>query len=288
MLVIANSPVREKTLAKAVRDIWSSTNAAQRLLDSFLFDYSTEGVFNGESLDGWDVGNRLQCQAALRMLFYFPEETFQLLAARLRRLDVRKPPEDRAHWMDSYLTNGVRADKFVKAVAWSDQPAIRREVLDIFKRTTDTQILLAALPGIDAKENEVVRQRLNKMIDQLPAEEEGPFGDGYNLFLALGERLGSDAKPTFLRYLKSPNVQRWQSMARVLHDTRKEWAVELLWPALTDKREVMFFQNIRVCDVAAESISLSRPDLPFKMEGDHENLDRQIAIMRTLMEGARP
>ena len=51
----------------AVREIWSSTNASQRLFDSLLFDYATPGVFNGESLDGWDVGSKLQCEAALRL-----------------------------------------------------------------------------------------------------------------------------------------------------------------------------------------------------------------------------
>jgi hypothetical protein len=126
-IVVINSPVEEKALAKAVRDIWSSTNVAQRLFDSLLFDYATEGVFNGESLDGWDIGSGLQCQAAMRMLYYFPQETSGLIAERLARLDVRKPSEERAHWMNSYLTNGVRAEEFIKAIAWSDEPAIREK-----------------------------------------------------------------------------------------------------------------------------------------------------------------
>ena len=88
-------------------------------------------------------------------------------------------------------------------------------------------------------------------------------------------------------------------MAHVLRKTRSEWAVELLSPALTDKREfgwsypAVSGQNeprrpIRVCDEAAETISLNRRDLPFKLEGEHENLDRQIALMRARIEGLRP
>lgn len=298
-IIIINSPVQKKELAKAVRDIWSSTNAAQHLFDSLLFDYSTEGVFNGESLDGWSIASDLQCQAAMRMLYYFPKETSQLLAERLARLDVRKPPEDRAHWMDSYLTNGVRVDDFVKAAAWSDEPATRREILNIFKRTTDMEILLAALPGIDANGRELARQRIDAMIDKLPAEEQGPYGDGYNLLVALGEKLGAEAKPTFIRYLQNASLQRWRSMAQVLRTTRKEWAVELLSPALADKREFGWNyalipgqneprRNIRVCDEAAETISLSRPDLPFKMEGEHENLDRQISGMIARLKNGQP
>jgi hypothetical protein len=134
------------------------------------------------------------------------------------------------------------------------------------------------------------------MIDQLPADEPGPYGQGYKLLIALGQRLGSAVKPTFVRYLENASLQRWRSMAQVLRKTRSEWAVELLSPALTDKRAfgwtyaLVARQNeprrpIRVCDEAAETISLSRPDLPFKMEGEHENLDAQIAVMRTRIAG---
>ena len=88
-------------------------------------------------------------------------------------------------------------------------------------------------------------------------------------------------------------------MAQVLRTTRKEWAVELLSPALADKREFGWNyalipgqneprRNIRVCDEAAETISLSRPDLPFKMEGEHENLDRQIAAMLAHIKSGQP
>jgi hypothetical protein len=297
-IIVINSPVQEKGLAKTVREIWSSTNAAQRLFDSLLFDYATEGIFNGESLDGWSIASGLQCGAALRLLYYFPQETSGLIAERLARLDVRKPPEDRAHWMDPYLTNGVRAEEFIKAVAWSDAPNIRREILDIFKRTTDSELLLEALAGLDAKDGALANNRLNQMIDLLPAEEMGPYGDGYKLLVALGEKLGSEAKPTFIRYLQNASLQRWRSMAQVLRRTRSEWAAELLSPALTNKRDfgwtyaVVPDQNeprrpIRVCDEAAETISLSRPELPFKLAGEHEDLDRQIAAMRARLEAGK-
>jgi hypothetical protein len=298
-IIVINSPVEEKALAKAVRDIWSSTNAAQRLFDSLLFDYATEGVFNGESLDGWEIGNNLQCQAALRMLYYFPQETAELIAERLARLDVHGREGGVINFIRREVTNGVRAEEFVKAVAWSDEPAIRREVLNIFKRTTDSQILLAALPGIDAIGSDIVQKRLNAMIDQLPADESGPYGQGYNLLVALGEKLGAEAKPTFIRYLQKASLQRWRSMAQVLRKTRSEWAVELLSPALADKREFGWTyaltpgqneprQPIRVCDEVAETISLSRPDLQFKMAGEYEELDRQIAVILARIKSERP
>jgi hypothetical protein len=205
--------------------------------------------------------------------------------------------------LDAYklreVTNALRTEDFIKAVAWSEDPGIKKELLSIFRRTTDTQLLLAALPGIDATGSELVLKRLNELIDQLPPEEGGPFGQGYNLLVALGRTLGPQAKPTFVRYLQNASLQRWRSVAQVLRKTRSEWAVELLFPALTDKREfgwtyaVVPGQNeprrsIRVCDEAAETISLSRPDVPFNLAGEHEELDRQIATMRARLIGPFP
>jgi hypothetical protein len=103
--------------------------------------------------------------------------------------------------------------------------------------------------------------------------------------------LGDQAKPIFVHYLQNASLQRWRTMNQVLRQTQPQWAVELLAPALTDKREfgwdypLVPGQNeprrpIRVCDEAAETISMSRPDLKFVMAGEHADLDRQIASMR--------
>jgi hypothetical protein len=295
-IVIINSPTENPKLAKAVRDIWSSPNAAQKLFDSLLFDYSTEGVAHGESLDGWHIGSQLQCEAARRMLYYFPQETSGLIAARLRRLNVSKQPEDMKLWMQVEVANGVSAEDFIKAVAWSGEPVIKQELLDIFKRTAEPPLLLAALAGLDTAGNPLVRQRLIEMINQQPVEEDGAFGGGYDLLIALGKNPELEAiKATYVRYLKKANLQRWRTMIHVLRETRKDLAVELLAPALNDKREfgwsyaLVKGQNeprrpIRICDEAAETISMSRPEMPFKMEGEHKDLDRQISVMRELIE----
>jgi len=293
-IVIINSTASDTLLTKEVRSVWSSTNATQRLLDSLLFDYSTEGVFNGHSLDGWSIASDFQSQAAMRLLYYFPEETAHLIAERLSSFDVLKPTGGITNYIQREVANHVRTEDFLKAVSWSAAPAVRREVLRIFKETDDPELLLAALPGIDPKESDLISRRLSNFIAALPADEPGPYGGGYNLLTALGDKLGKLAKPTFIEYLKEPSLQRWRTMSHVLRKTRSEWAAELLFPALTDKRQfgwtyaVVRDQNeprlpIRVCDEAAETISHSRPVLKFRMEGQHEELDRQIDIMRRLL-----
>ena len=293
-IVYINSPVESRVLAQAVRDVWSATNAPQHLLDSLLFDYATEGVFNGQSLDGWGIASELQTSAALRMLYYFPDETAEMIADRLARLDVRKV-HDVTNQIAREVANGVRVEGFIKSVTQSSAPAVQRELFNIFNRTGDPELLLAVLPGIRSEEGDLVFKRLKQVIDELPADEHGPYGIGYNSLVALGNRFGDAARPVFQDYLRNASLQRWRSMAMVLRKTRAQWAAELLRPALTDKREFGWSypvvpghneprRPIRVCDEAAETISLSRTNFHFQMAGEHENLDRQIATMQRDIE----
>jgi hypothetical protein len=141
-IVIMNSPVESRELRQRVRAIWSSNDPARKLLDSLLLDYATEGIFNGKTLDGWDEGSDLQVQAAMRLLYYFPEETAPLIAARLRSFDVREVADP--EWMKREVKNGVRTTHFIKAVSWCTATPIKEALADIARRTDDPEIKAAA------------------------------------------------------------------------------------------------------------------------------------------------
>jgi HEAT repeat protein len=133
-----NSPLERKALRERVRAIWSSKDPAQKLFDSLLLDYATEGIPNGELRDGWTEGSDFQVEAALRLLYYFPRETTPLIAARLRSLDVQSA------WgsglVQREVKNRVRAADFLKAVSWSQAPAIEEALADLARRTNDPDI----------------------------------------------------------------------------------------------------------------------------------------------------
>ena len=80
-------------------------------------------------------------------------------------------------------------------------------------------------------------------------------------------------------------------MIHALRETCGHLAVRLLTPLLEDKRDFgwSYAVNpkkneprlpIRVCDEAAETIAGNSKTLTFVMESSHENLDRQIEVMR--------
>lgn len=305
--IVLNSPTHDVELCRHVRAIWMSPDARQKLFDSLMIDYATQGVFNGESLDGWDLGAELQTNAAMRLLFYFPRETAPMLAERVDRLKVKKtgPGSGSLHtdaesrdWMQQTLANVVRTDQFVKAVAWCHEPPIKQALFRLFQRATDIDVILQASPSVALDHRDLVQQRLTQMLDGLPEETNGPFGDGYNLLVASGKYGDASLIETFRKYLKPRTLLRCRALCHALRATRPEWAVDLLGPLLSDRRDTGWDygvnpgQNeprlsIRVCDEAAETIAMANPVLKFEMHGKHEQLDRQIDAIRRQIETRR-
>jgi hypothetical protein len=83
-IIVINSPPGEKSLVTRVRSLWSHEPAKQFLLNSFLLDYATEAVTNGPGRATYFV-----CGAAMRLLYYYPEESSTFVAERLKDLNVQ-------------------------------------------------------------------------------------------------------------------------------------------------------------------------------------------------------
>jgi hypothetical protein len=286
--IVLNCPAHDRDLCAEVRAIWKAKDARSKLFDSLRADYATEGVFNGKSLDGWSLGSDLQCGAALRLLFYFPKDAAPLVADRLERLDVGKDREADSS-MRRCVANGVRADNFIKSVAWSKDPGVRAALVGVFKRAENTSDLLAALSAVE--DNDLVRRRVEPFITALPADERGPYGDGYHLLLALGQRTPDTARAVFERCLKDASAQRCHSVCLVLREVKVAWDADLLGPLLADKRTWGWTyavepgkneprRPIRVCDEAAVTLSQNHAELKFTQAGEHADLDKQIAAIR--------
>jgi hypothetical protein len=303
--IMLNSPTHDAELCRQVRDIWSSGDAARKLFDSLLLDYATQGISDGESLDGWGIGAHLQVEAAMRLLYYFPTESAEMIARRLDTLAVKAhgpgagsmhTAEELDGYMKQCVANGVRADDFVKAVAWCAEPRIKAALLRVFDRATDPDVVVASMRSVGPDDPAKTRERAARMLAALPGDEDGPFGDGYHLLVALGKYGDAGAKSIFRTYLETRTVQRCRSTCHALRAARGEWAAELLAPLLDDSREadgwdyaVNPAQNeprlpIRICDEAAETIAGGNKDLPFELRGTHADLDHQIEVMQRALK----
>jgi len=286
--IVLNCPAEDAQLCAEVRSIWQSQDARAKLFDSLRSDYATEGVFNGKSLNGWSLGSYWQCSAAQRLLFYFPKESAQLVADRLDKLDVGKGLHSDSS-MSRDVANGVVAEDFINSVAWSKDPAVRAALVRVFQRAEQYRSLLAALPAIEDKD--LVHQRLESQIDALPADEDGPYGDGYYLLVTLTEQTPYRAKPIFERYLRDASYKRCHIVCLVLRKMKVDWDRDVLGALLNDKRFGLGWYQlrpgndgpsrlIRVCDEAAVTLSQNHAELKFIQAGEHTDLDKQIAIIR--------
>ncbi len=142
-IVVVNSTTSYPDAPKQLRAIWAGKEPTKLLLDSLLIDYATEGIFNGKTLAGWSEGSRYQIEATIRLLYYFPEETAPLIAARLKSLDVSVATSDQSMQRD--VKNRVATIAFIESVTWCPAKPIREALSDIAKRSDDPQIKKACL-----------------------------------------------------------------------------------------------------------------------------------------------
>lgn len=154
--VVLSSPTHDATLAAQVRAIWQSDNPRQKLLDSLLLDFATRSKSDGKSLDGMAIGSYLQCEAAMRLLYYFPTETAPLIADRITQLNVGRMKSASGRKIDAFVQreaeNQVSTQQFLAAVTWSQHPAIRAAIEQVTLRTDDVDLLRSL--GKDRSERE--------------------------------------------------------------------------------------------------------------------------------------
>jgi len=287
---VLNSPPRDSGFRNQVRAIWRSHDARRKLFDSLWADYTTIGIANGNSMDGYEYASELQCGAALRLLFYFPKETEALLASRLETLIVTKDTRS-DEFKRRLLENGVRSENFVRAVSWSKVPRIRSGVNAVFVRAGNLADLLAALPAVEDKA--LIRSRLDTELDASPIDDSSAttFTNDNRLLQAVLQISPGVARDVFEYYLKNPTVVRcWVVCATLMGET-VSWDVDVLRPMLTDtrpfcgRRVVLPAHQLpgRICDEAATALSLNHAEVKFAFAGDYADADRQIVAIRQIL-----
>lgn len=304
--VIINSPTDDPIIAKSVRSIWAGKDSRKLLLVRLMLDYSTRGVADDVPLNRQQyssAGSNFRSAAAMRMLYYFPRETVPVIAARLRALRVQRvfsnqsnaTDDEMARWTHRELANGVRTDEFIKAVSWCKEPRIRSELLGVFKRASDPEVLLCVLPALDKSSWPLVRQRLHDEIWQHDYDDKGWYYNGYLMLLALGQFDAQRAQEVFRDYLKDEHLARTSTVLAALQEAKPGWSVTVLPVLFDDRRELYNFWQwrvrddpnghpvnfpLRVCDVAAWLVHSHRPDIKFELSSVSKDMDTQIADMK--------
>ena len=268
--LVVNSPVKDKKLAAEVRAIWGKAPDAQNLLDSLLTDFYSRGV----NSTGFQSG------AAMRLAYYFPKESLDLIVERLKGLDVTRIDSEQKK-----DKNGIWSSFLIKSMIWSSDQRVRAELLDIFKRATDEGPIIACLPAIGNEHDDLVFATLTKRVEGRTSQDETK-ADDMGLLTLIGTRFPDRAEEVFRHYMDDDSLVRRQTMCRTLMGNFGNLSIKLLHPFFADKRDAPgsiilspVKQQLRICDLAAYAISQSFPEIKFNLYGSHAELDQRIVGM---------
>jgi len=162
-------------------------------------------------------------------------------------------------------------------------PRIASEVLKIFEKKPHSMTVLACLPGMNNDNDDAVIQRLVEFLNG-PGENDFPYLD---CLVAIGERLPDRATEVFQNYIDSRNVERCRYLCVALTKTCGNLSIDLLAPLLSTKARTGYLivrdgnvEPQRLCDIAASTIAVNFPNLPFDLMDTGERRDQQIKVMK--------
>lgn len=131
------SPVQSKKTRGQLRQIWKTKNPRQRVFESLLVDYSMRGIEGDDYREGFSIAAGFQMQAAMRLLYYYPEESADLIAKRIEGLNVS------GDFSEAEDQDAIRADAFIEAVSWSKSAKIQAALAAISKKAKRTEVIEA-------------------------------------------------------------------------------------------------------------------------------------------------
>jgi hypothetical protein len=282
--LVVTSPIESPEIARTIRRIWGGANPRRRLLESLLLDYQTRAL-SGLPSPEWSTASSLQEKSAPRLLYYYPGESAPLICRRLHRLrcedttviDKNGDPDLTSFAMREFA-NGVTTDSLLYSIVRCGVPCVKSALFSLFRRSTDSTIVLYTLPAVPKGRQTLVYPKLESMLSKSP---EGSYID-YSILQGVAEYGGSGARSLFDRYLRIDSSQRRQSVILALSNAKPPWSFQYLVPMLDDRREIWhdWERSLRVCDDAALALSGLRPALKFKQSNSFESMDKQIAVMK--------
>lgn len=285
--IVVNSPTHDSDIAAALRALWSSSDPPRTLFESLLTDFRTRG---GDA--------HFQVGAAMRLAYYFVQESRDMLAHRIDGLDVRHTAYNSKEREAQVAANGdVEAPELLGAFAFSTDPVITAALVRTIERTDDPSVLCACLNESVAQTSaDLVFSKVPQAMERLRHDDTQHLGLEWCMLGPLVTWFPDRVRPLFERAVETGDSRGRFEAIRALRGLRAPvpWAVEVLMPLLDDRERLWDRYSpsgehipVRVCDLAAEAIVAQAGGTPFKIEGSPEDLDRAIDEIRHRI-AARP
>lgn len=267
--VYINSPVQDKKLAEDVRSVWNADDPAETLFESLLIDFKTDNDWQGYR-DG----------AAMRLDFYFPERSESLLLKHLEDIDLSTKDRD---WLDGDV-------RLVQSLTASKSEKIRQRLTEIMSKTSDLELFLAALPGIEKSQVPLALKRSEEFIRRIKQQKEEKRAslsrevkaitsyDASRILEIIASRFPESAVDFFNEYLSKADFGEIYDLGHALERVNGPVVADTLARLLKDKRVLKDESPnpTRVCDFVARIISDEEEQLSFQANSSEQVRDEQI------------
>ncbi|MCB9853191.1 MAG: hypothetical protein H6819_08860 [Phycisphaerales bacterium] len=228
--------VEHGEIAKKLRKVWEVGDCRQGLFDHLMIDFRTR---SGHS-------SARQADAALRLLFYFPDVATPIVAERIRLLNVESPDNG-----ERIETNGVIDSVLIEKVAFSTDPVIRRELVRVMRTSSGILTFCASVPRASETNLDECWDRFREFDDKSPSHSPSFKW----LVLASFNQYGGDGLVPFA--------------SRMLNDTSE-----------TTKDG----KPHRCCDVAADLIARHVDGIDFDLDAPLDVRTKKIREITTKLE----
>jgi hypothetical protein len=269
--IVVNSPTTTPEIARAVRSLWQSTPPAAALQRHLAADFKS--------------GGNLRSGAAVRWLYYFPDDALPSIKAALK-----------ADPGDAHL---------VAAAAWHSDPALRKMIRAIALAAKDGRVVARAMPAFASSADVDRRTELTTLLHRWKTDSDDPYRSA---FQAIARQLLTDHSAQVAETIRislkiADDEVRRAFVQAALGVPVPPAAVKELAPLLAIKREGVgayliegpgviqaptsrdYLQH-RLCDNAWVLVSRILGDQTAICTGDRDAMNRRIATLRQRLNQA--
>jgi hypothetical protein len=275
------SPTHDPLIAELVRAMWSSEDPARMLYDSLSAEFPASKAAGGMEPQEEREASSFRGGAIQRLAYYFPLESRDRV---VRELDL------------SNAGSGTEIGApTLKALAFNEDPQITDAIRRLVERGPSSYYLHAALsPAFVRRNPELVAKQLTAILANAPAYLSAMYGPESQLLQDAMTYVPDLAPSLFDAFLKTGSTIAFHCVANfvVKNEPPLPWAPALLAPWLDNRAEVGWDYGpeydrhpLRLCDEAAQAIAKHLPGATFLLEGEHSDLDAQIADLKRLLAG---
>ena len=269
--IVVNSPTTTPEIARAVRSLWQSTPITDALRQHLAADFQS--------------GGRLRSGAAVRWLYYFPDDALPSIKTALK-----------ADPSDAHL---------VAAAAWHADPALRKMIRAVALAAKEGRVVARAMPVFASSADADRRTELTTLLHRWKADSDDSSRSAFQAIVRqlLTDHSAQAAEVIRISLKNADDAARRALVQAALGVPVPPAAVKELAPLLAIKREGVgayliegpgvieaptnrdFLQH-RLCDNAWVLVSRALGDLTAICTGDREAMNRHIATLRQRLNQA--